>query len=229
MNRLWVLCALVIAQSCRDRFEYRVPATGENSIVINGRQDEKNWADTSPITAFQNPWNKEVSPETSLRITRDGENLYFFFDVKDSEILADSTLTGERGIEGEDRVELFFSKDQNMQEYYCLEMDAKGRTLSYRARHYRQLDFSWEPPAGFVVATRIHPDGYTVEGAIPLAFMNQLGKNEECYFGAYRAEFARVDGKRSEEWLTWKNPGTREPDFHVPASLGKLIWRQQGR
>ena len=224
MTRVQFVCLCLILQSCQPRFEYKVVGVCDDPISVDGRMDEKCWPGAKALTGFSNPWHKEVAPETSLRMSRDSLNLYFFFEAADREIVWEPALSGERGVEQEDRVELFFSKDMDMGEYYCLEIDALGRVLSYRARHYRQLDFSWETPPGFKVAANMDTLGYTVEGAIPLSFLRSLSENGVCYFGAYRAEFSRNSAGLSEEWLTWKNPGTEEPDFHVPATLGKLVW-----
>ena len=91
-------------------------------------------------------------------------------------------------------------------------------------------------------------DGYVVEGRIPLknlAAVLQLpailpGVKIRC--GLYRAEFSHdrsgrpVDQKKTlhnlgrkiegpppiEEWISWVDPKVKEPDFHIPASLGWL-------
>ena len=42
------------------------------------------------------------------------------------------------------------------------------------------------------------------------------------YFGAYRADLKKNGDTLIENWQTWKDPQTANPDFHVPASLGKL-------
>ncbi|MDR3252780.1 MAG: hypothetical protein LBT35_04370, partial [Tannerella sp.] len=125
--------------------------------------------------------------------------------------------------EKEDRVELFFSKDRDMNDYYCFETDAKGRVLSYRCSYYRNFDFDWDVPVGFAVAGSIRPGAYSVEGAIPVVFLKDFLQNDEfIYFGAYRAEFSKKDGITVENWLTWNAPSTAKPDFHVPLTLGKL-------
>ncbi|HTN68027.1 MAG TPA: sugar-binding protein, partial [Dysgonamonadaceae bacterium] len=129
----------------------------------------------------------------------------------------------DRDVEKEDRVELFFSKDKEMSEYYCFEIDAKGRVLSYSAKYYRSFNFDWDVPTGFKVAAKINSNGYSVEGSIPLEFIKNLNPNGELFFGAYRAEFSRQGNVKIENWLTWINPKTESPDFHVPSSLGKLI------
>ncbi|MDR3111508.1 MAG: hypothetical protein LBU65_17695, partial [Planctomycetaceae bacterium] len=86
------------------------------------------------------------------------------------------------------------------------------------------LQFGWEPPKEFSVVSKIVPGGYQVEGSIPLRFLNDfVQKDGTIYFGTYRAEFSKAqDGILVMNWLTWIDPQTAEPDFHVPSSLGKL-------
>ena len=219
-----MLAALAgILTCCRHGMLYQVVVhTGDNLVAIDGANDDEAWQGTQQI-ALANPWG-ELSPKTTLTLIADSRNLYFFFDVEDDEILLKPEYATERDAEKEDRVELFFSKDKKMNDYYCLEIDAAGRILSYSASHYRNFDFEWEPPAGFHVACRIRHDGYSVEGCIPMDFIQTFAqKNNQIYFGAYRAEFSEKDGQIIENWQTWVNPSTPEPDFHVPTSLGAII------
>jgi hypothetical protein len=132
----------------------------------------------------------------------------------------------ERDVEKEDRVELFFSKDSVMDKYYSLEIDPKGRALSYEASYYRNFTFEWEPPEGFSAAGHIHNNGYTVEGAVPLSFLSDLfDANGFIYAGFYRAQFGVTNDTLVENWLTWQDPITAKPDFHVPSSFGRLCLR----
>ena len=221
-KKLWAIIFLAGLQACSQKNEYHLSLVGSAVIVPDGTKDEKAWAGAREIRSFSNPWNKEVSPQTCLAMLRDEQYLYFFFDVSDDEIVTAPVFQKERDIEKGDRVELFFSGDKDMRKYYCFEIDPEGRTLSYAAQHYRKMDFDWDVPAGYKVAARPRPGGYTVEGAIPLEFLEGLKKGEAVFFGAYRAEFSREDNKLVENWLTWVDPGTASPDFHVPASWGRL-------
>jgi chondroitin AC lyase len=221
-KKLWIIVLLAGLHACSQKHEYRVGLVGDGTIGLDGVKDERAWSDAKEIKSFSNPWNKEISPETSLSMLRDGEYLYFFFDVGDEEIVTAPDFSQERDVEREDRVEIFLSKDKDMREYYCFEIDAMGRTLSYAASHYRQFNFDWEAPAGYKVAARTYPGGYSVEGAIPLVFLEELKNGKELFFGAYRAEFSLENNKLEENWLTWADPATASPDFHVPASLGRL-------
>ena len=173
----------------------------------------------------------------------------------------------------EDRVEMFFSRDPRMADYYCLEIDSRGRVYDYRASYYRKFDPTWRckgletaalrfdqsgkrGQAPFVRSTlRAVPAngacplerGYVVEGRIPRATLAEMGlprlePGAKVLCGLYRAEFShdrsgkpvahretihnqgrKLDGPPPiEDWISWIDPKTPEPDFHVPSSLGWL-------
>ncbi len=214
-----------MAAGCKEAEEYSVNLIEDGAIVLDGKAEEKEWKTAPSISSFMNPWNKDVNPETALMLLKDSEFLYFYFDAKDEEIVIHVDFSKERDVEKEDRVELFLSKDAKMSTYYCFETDALGRTLSYEANHYRKLRFDWDVPEGYRVKSRRYEGGYAIEGAIPLSFIISLANQKELYFGAYRAEFSMVNDSIVENWLTWINPNTPFPDFHVPATLGKLYWK----
>jgi hypothetical protein len=207
--------------------EYSVISVEDGLISLDGKQTEQVWRLSDNIRSFVNPWNSKTCPETSLSMLNDSKYLYFFFDVTDDDLVLANDFSTERDVEKEDRVELFFSKDKEMNEYYGFEMDAKGRVLSYGCHYYRKFNYDWDVPAGFDVVGSIRPGGYSVEAAIPIEFIRDfIHDNAFIYFGAYRAEFSKQDGAIIENWLTWKDSQTALPDFHVPLSLGKLTIRE---
>ncbi|MDR3234391.1 MAG: carbohydrate-binding family 9-like protein, partial [Planctomycetaceae bacterium] len=183
--------------------EYTVTTIDDNRITLDGKGSEPVWNQAVAIS-FTNPWDKEHNPATSLKLLSDSKSLYFCFEVQDSDIVLEPDFMQEKDVMKEDRVELFFSKDNKMNDYNCLEIDPKGRILSYRAAYYRNIDFDWTPPAALKTAAEIRPDGYCVEGAVPLEFVKEFSHSDNpVYFGAYRAEFSRKDGKVIENWQTW--------------------------
>jgi hypothetical protein len=133
-----------------------------------------------------------------------------------------------------------------MQDYYCIEIDPRGRSFDYRAGYYRRIDpkWNWE---GLETAGLPFAGGYAVEGRIPLASFEAMGfprlePGVKIRCGLYRAEFShdrsgrpvvqkesihnlgrQLDGPPPiEAWMSWIDPNTVEPDFHVPTSLGWL-------
>jgi hypothetical protein len=126
-----------------------------------------------------------------------------------------------------DRVEVFFAKDPDLEDYYCIEMAPNGKILDYTAFYYRQFNNSWDFPK-ITVEARVNDGGYTIEGKIPLQVHKDLGILKEnkpsCFLmGVYRGEFSHSDsGNIKEEWISWIKPNTEEPDFHVPSSFASL-------
>jgi hypothetical protein len=110
---------------------------------------------------------------------------------------------------------------------------------------YRRQNPGWNL-AGLETAAAPLADGYTVEGRIPWAEMQKLGfpplaLGTKIRWGLFRAEFShgrsgaaptrasihnlgRTAGGPPpiQEWISWVDPQTTEPDFHVPMSLGFL-------
>jgi hypothetical protein len=201
---------------------YPVTSVKNGLITIDGERKEPSWTKAISDSHFSNPWDS-VCPKTSLTLLHDDKNLYFFFDANDDNLFLLPAITDSQGVDREDRIELFFSKDDAMDEYYCFEIDPKGRILSYKCSYYRNYEFDWNTPEEVMVAGQIHDYGYSVEGAIPLAWLSDFFQDDgSIYSGFYRAEFIKKDNTVNEHWLTWKDPATEKPDFHVPTSLGKI-------
>lgn len=76
------------------------------------------------------------------------------------------------------------------------------------------------------VKASIDEMGYWVEGAISLKSLRYLGmyKNDGILkAGLYRGEYSTdADGSTKPRWLSWINPRSERPDFHIPSSFGIL-------
>lgn len=222
--RLTIIVLFVIwLQGCSHEQQYIVQVVPDGVINVDGEINEEVWTKAAKINSLINPWNKEVAPPTTFAMLKDGQFVYFYFDAKDDDMVVKADFKDERDVEVEDRVELFFSKDPGMKAYYGFEMDPQGKTLSYRAAYYRQFDYNWEPPDRFKTAAHIYEGGYIVEGMIPVEFLRGLSETNVILTGIYRGEFSKGDTAIIENWMTWVNSKTQIPDFHVPASLGKII------
>ncbi|MBN1420648.1 MAG: carbohydrate-binding family 9-like protein [Planctomycetes bacterium] len=205
---------------------YDVRGTHGERIRIDGDLDEPAWRRAVIETGFAFPWEAEAAPATTFRALHDGETLYFSFVVEDGDIIASEAFDGESTVDGEDRIEVFFARDARLRSYGCIEIDPRGRVHDYAARYYRAFDGAWKA-ADLRAAAGPVAGGYAVEAAIPFATLEALGlpvRNDPILrAGLYRAEFARgADGKIVERWLSWVDPKTRMPDFHVPESFGWL-------
>ena len=66
---------------------------------------------------------------------------------------------------------------------------------------------------------------YIVEGAISKKELKALGllkENGEMLAGVYRGDAQSVGG--FIYWYPWIDPHVDEPDFHIPATLGRFVF-----
>ena len=181
-----------------------------------------------------------------MRAVGDETHIYFTFRVRDDDIVAMERLRDEEDGVFEDRIEMYFGRDEQMKDYYCLEVDSRGRVFDYRASYPRRFDSKWNC-AGLEARSAALPQGYEVEGRIPIETFSALGfpvlrPGVRIRCGLYRAEFSHDRSGRPveqqanihtmgrqpvgpppiEDWLSWVDPKTKEQDFHVPSSMGWL-------
>jgi hypothetical protein len=132
--------------------------------------------------------------------------------------------TEKERVLGSDRVEIFVTPDLGLNPYFCLEMAPNGDFYGYRARTYREFDddFQWQ---GLELSSRIAGTRYTVEGSLLLSTLRELGVlapgARQLLAGVYRAQFSHLpNGDVHRGWMSWLDPKTVKPDFHVPSSFG---------
>jgi hypothetical protein len=223
---------------------YRVRYLPAVEIELDGRLDDPAWSKAAVEKDFIFPWKERAPPPTEFRAVCDEAHLYVAFRVEDADVFVLDKFRDEEDAVFEDRAEMYFARDDRMEDYYCIEIDSRGRAFDYQARYYRRFDpkWNWE---GVETAGSAFAGGYAVEGRIPLASFEALGfprlePGAKIRCGLYRAEFSHdrsgrpVEQKESihnlgrqldvpppiEAWMSWVDPKTIEPDFHVPTSLG---------
>jgi len=225
---------------------YQVRRVPPGRIELDGRAAESAWAQAAAERHFVFPWKQALAPATEFRALWDDAHFYFTFRVQDADIFVLDRFRDEQDAVFEDRVEIYLCRDERMEGYFCFEVDSRGRAFDYRTQFYRQFDSTWDLPGLETKASPL-PDGYEVEGRIPLRSFVALGfpavrPGVRIRCGLYRAEFShdrsgrpitpreslhnlgrQIEGPPPiEEWMSWVDPKTKEPDFHVPASLGWL-------
>ena len=205
---------------------YDVQLVPEGTITVDGKLGESEWPAGGWMDDFTFPWRTRKTPRTEMCCACDGKRLLFAFRCGDSDlVLRGAVPEDEMAVAAGDRVELFFTKDLAIEEYYCFEMSPAGNVLDYRASFYREFDRSWDCPE-LVLSAATDGDGYVVEGSIPLATLKTLCgadflKGQPLRVGAFRAEYSHVDGEEPEEaWISWILPKSETPDFHIPSSFG---------
>jgi hypothetical protein len=222
---------VIITGSLADTAEPKkivAPVITDCTIEVDGVLDDAHWGQAVTRNDFTFPWRDNPAPRTVFRTLMDATHFYFAFEADDADIVIDKTWTGKATVGGEDRVELFFAGQRRLEEYYCLEIDPLARVMDFRAQYHHQFDLSWSCP-GLDVAASINDTGYVVEGRIPLATLRAMqpfneGDQDRFLFGLYRAEFShKADGTVDEAWISWKQPDSETPDFHIPSSFGALL------
>jgi hypothetical protein len=204
---------------------YDVCYMPEAEIDVDGTLDEAHWNRARGQIGFSFPWEHKAAPFTEFRALCNNDYFYFSFTAHDRDIVVQEKFDTESVVAAEDRVEIFFACDDKLKEYFCLEVDPRGRVLDYAASYYRMFDNSWDLP-GVRTAASITNEGYTVEGFIPLKSLEAiglppLGPGRLIKVGLFRADFNHgLNSKPQEHWISWVDPGTERPDFHVPSAFG---------
>jgi hypothetical protein len=206
---------------------YDVYYLPQAEINIDGSLDEPDWKKARCERDFSFPWEAKAAPATEFRSLFDDEFFYFSFRVHDEDVVVEKKFDAESVVDREDRVEIFFARGDKLKEYFCLEVDPLGRIHDYAASYYRKFDSSWSC-RGIRTAGSITKQGYSIEGSIPLRTLETLGLPSQgsghmLRAGLFRAEFNHGPESAPEaHWISWIDPGTEQPDFHVPGAFGCL-------
>jgi len=102
------------------------------------------WDKANITDDFSFPWEDETPPKTSFIALYDNDYFYFRFDVEDDHVLPHVKDDHKMEVVDSYRVEIFFRQDEQLNPYYCLDMDARGRVLDYATRYYRDFDYEWQ-------------------------------------------------------------------------------------
>lgn len=211
--------------------KYTVKQIAHKQLAITGKGDHPLWNKANKLLDFSSPWDSEKIKPIAFKALCDSETLFFCFKVEDAEVHIDTTDNTFRSINESDRVELFFRTDESLNPYYCLEIDPASRIMDFKARPNKQFDFNWNWPSDDIkVKSSIESTYFTVEIAISLASLTKLGllKEGKIETGIYRAKYNKQnDGSYEPTWITWVNPNTESPNFHIPSSFGILHLENQ--
>ena len=206
-----------------------IPLNKALSIHIDGNlTDWNNQNNLFTVDQFISPWGNQNIGKTIFKAFHDGSFLYFYFDIKDNHIV-EKKFEREEDVGRGDRGEIFLSVDSGLSEYYCFEISPSAKVLDYKASHYRKFDYEWDLE-NLVVKSKINPDGYILEGKIPLAFIKSImdSKSEQSvYLGLFRGEFDSLEwNEKTINWISWIRPKSIKPDFHIPSAFKKVQFGQ---
>ena len=210
--------------------EYEVNLIKEKQLTISGKGDYIVWDSAQILTDFCSPWSNEKGTEITFKALWDRENLFFNFTVLDTEIHIEKKDDSFESIGNSDRVELFFRTNDALNPYYCLEIDTTGRIMDFIAYPNKNFDFNWNwPKNDLAVKSSANANSFTVEGAISIKSLKNLNliKNNTIEIGVFRAKYTkRQNGCFEPNWITWINPNTETPNFHIASSFGVFILKE---
>jgi hypothetical protein len=195
------------------------------AVEIDGAPTEAAWSKCHNLTNFSLPWDTREAPETSFRAFLDEDHMYFFFRAHEETYL-ESKDTDEGSVAKGDRVEIFFALDSELSDYYCLEITPNGKILDYKAAYYRKFCSEWDM-RGLRLASQASRTDYSIEAAIPLTSLRELGfpkptAGDSIRVGLFRADFVQKPTGVEQNWISWCNPHLDQPDFHVPGAFGRF-------
>lgn len=228
MIKLMMAIFLLAAAGCASTscpHTYDVRYMPEAEIDVDGEINEPVWNKAQGEIGFSFPWEHKAAPFTEFRALCNDNYFYFSFTAHDQDIVVQEKFDTESVVAEEDRVEIFFACDDKLKEYFCLEVDPRGRVLDYAASYYRRFDNSWDL-SGVRTAASITDKGYTVEASVPLKSLEAVGLPPLCpgrllKVGLFRADFNYgPNSKLQERWISWVAPAAEKPDFHVPSAFG---------
>ena len=206
---------------------YQVKKVPAGSIQVDGRGASQAWSQASLLSDFVYPWDSAAAPATSFAALWDGDWFYGLFRAQDDSVITLVKDNNKMEVGASDRVEIFLKKDDAMNPYYCLEMDADGRVLDYNAFYYRKMNYPWHWPDGqLIIKTSRIQKGYILEFAISIRSLKELGllSDGRLQAGLFRAECVGfVNGRADLRWISWIRPRSDHPDFHIPSAFGTLI------
>lgn len=219
---LFACCALHVSAQI-----YHVKKVPKGSVQSGYMGSNPAWASAQLLTDFVYPWDSAAAPATSFAALYDGDWFYGLFRVKDDSVITLVKNNNKMEVGASDRVEIFLKKNDSMNPYYCLEMDADGRVLDYNAFYYRKMNYPWHWPDGQLIikASRVK-SGYILQFAISIRSLKDLGllSDGRLQAGLFRAENKGfINGRADLRWISWIRPRSDHPDFHTPSAFGTLI------
>ncbi len=209
---------------------YNVNLIEKNQLNISGKGDDVLWNKAAILDNFVSPWNTDKKSEIIFKALWDRENLFFNFTVFDTEIHIEKKDDSVESIGNSDRVELFFRPDDSLNPYYCLEIDTCSRIMDFIAYPNSNFDFNWDwPQNNLKVKSSINADSFIVEGSISIKSLKRFNliNNNTIETGVFRAKYKKTQNKTFEPtWITWVNPNTETPNFHLASSFGRFILQE---
>jgi len=202
-----------------------------NSINVDGKLDEKAWAEAQPVGAFVNNRDGSRSElQTEARILYDQRFIYFAFRAIDQNIWATMRKRDEH-LWLEEVVEVFLQANPSIPNYIELEVNPLGTMLDIylidrrKPLHYESWNSEHLRWAVQVEGTVDGKDGdreWTCEIALPFEDIATAAHLPPQPGDRWRMNLFRVEQKPKVAELAWSP--TLQDDFHVLPRLGEIVF-----
>lgn len=208
--------------------------------VIDGRLDDPAWTKPAWVTNYAAHWPPGDPAHQAWRVAFlwDNDALYVAACLADIDLRGSVATPDESIVWRDERVEFYLDANPGDDIYRCWEFTTTGYKLDYEAAWGRRFHNGWETK-GLVFAVRLDgtlqddaPDrGYTVEARIP--FDGNFPDAARCPphpgdrwgLGVYREDQRRTaSGAAAATHQSWRHPGTKRADFHLPETFGWLLF-----
>ena len=233
-----VIVMLWCCFAARPTIAQRVPAYRVARVMtqlkIDGRLDERAWADTSMVGNFVN--NRDGSPAkltTEARVLYDDKFIYFGFRAADPNIWATMKRRDEH-LWLEEVVEVFLQANQGIPNYIELEVNPLGTMLDIylvdtrKPLHYESWNsekLRWAVQVDGTVDGKEGDREWTCEIALPLEDIATAPYLPPHPGDRWRMNLYRVESKPEVAELAWSP--TLQPDFHVLPRLGEIVFSDE--
>jgi hypothetical protein len=226
------LCLSLLAQiaSAQSLPSYEA-AYVTNGINVDGKLNEKAWADSQVINNFVNNLDGARSElSTEARVLYDQRFIYFAFRVLDANVWATMKRRDEH-LWLEEVVEVFLQPNPSVPNYIELEVNPLGTMLDIylidtrKPLHYESWNsehLRWAVQVDGTVDGKDGDRGWTCEIALPVEDIATAAHLPPQRGDRWRMNLYRVEQKPAVAELAWSP--TFKPDFHVLSRLGELVF-----
>lgn len=207
--------------------EYQVILTDKKQTNGEKFSEADFWKKANCLTDFCSPWKTDSFSNIEFKALWNSDHFFFNFKVYDADIYIDLKDDTIESIGNSDRVELFFRVNDKLNPYYCLEMDTHARVMDFKSLPNKNFDFNWNwPKTDLEVKASLDENSFSVKGRINLKSLKELNliHNNTLEVGVFRAKYAKDENLNYHPtWISWVNPNTEFPNFHIATSFGKFI------
>ncbi len=205
-----------------------VKRSGEAGIALDGDLGDPAWAKAEAVHLVPMGAGERPLVSTVVRTLASDSHLYVSFDCAEPQI--DALLLADRaaddpGLWEDTGVEVMLDPDGSRRDYFQIIVNAAGVVADQKTtlkEGVRTFDWGWQSDAE--VATRIGPDGYVVELAIPLSALGAAElRDGAAWVGNFnRSRHIRTEDPQANQSYSW-SPYLRR-GFHEPDRFGQLTF-----